>query len=632
MSGIVGVVNVDRAPVDRELLCRMTASMAYRGPDAQDVWSEGHVGFGHTMLRTTLEAAHEHQPCSLDGEVWITADARVDGRSDLIRELGGDGQDAPSALTDIGLILRAYSAWGTRCVEHLIGDYAFAIWDGRKGQLFCARDHFGVKPFFYARVGNSLVFSNTLECVRLYPGVSDDLNEVAIGDYLLFGVNQDPATTTFEGIQRLPAAHSLTCSNSRVRASRFWSLPVDGNLRYRRASDYVEHFSEQLRTTVDDRLRANRISCEMSGGLDSPSIAAIAKGILAQRGGAFDIRAHTVVYDGLIPDQERHFAGIAAKALNIPIHYLVADDYPLFGPSINADRREPEPFHVYPLAVLSRDFLRRMATRSRVVLTGWDGDALMCETPRLYFRALFRSFEFGRLAADMGWYMQSKRALPPIGVRTWIRRKLGKSPVRSAYPSWVERSFEVRARLRERWEEINAERQPTHPTRPQASYMLSVANWWRLFESYDPGVTRLALEARHPLIDLRLVNFLLAIPPVPWCVDKHILRVAMAKVLPDAVLRRPKSPLAGDPVLERMRANGMLGLQGSAPSPRLGRYVDGDLDLRLAAATDADAVWLDLRPWCLRRWFEQQTAGTLACDENTRDRMAGRASLAGLLQ
>jgi asparagine synthase (glutamine-hydrolysing) len=78
---------------------------------------------------------------------------------------------------------------------------------------------------------------------------------------------------------------------------------------------------------------------------------------------------------------------------------------------------------------------------------------------------------------------------------------------------------------------------------------LSVPNWWWILESYDPGVTRLALEARHPLLDLRLVNFVLGIPPVPWCVDKHILREAMATVLPDAVVRRPKSPLAADPVL-----------------------------------------------------------------------------------
>jgi asparagine synthase (glutamine-hydrolysing) len=87
MSGIVGIVNLDGTPNDRELLRRMTDFMAYRGADAQEIWIEGHVGFGHTMLRTTFESEREQQPCSLDGQVWITADVRVDGRAELIGKL-----------------------------------------------------------------------------------------------------------------------------------------------------------------------------------------------------------------------------------------------------------------------------------------------------------------------------------------------------------------------------------------------------------------------------------------------------------------------------------------------------------------------------------------------------------------
>jgi asparagine synthase (glutamine-hydrolysing) len=573
------------------------------------------------MLRTTREAAHEHQPFSLDGEIWITADARVDGWSDLIRDLGRQKCDVPDELTDVALILLAYKAWGTRCVEHLIGDYAFAIWDERKKRLFCVRDHFGVKPFFYARVDDSLVFSNTLECLRLYPGISDKLNDVAIGDYLLFGVNQDPATTAFADIQRLPGAHLLTCADGQVQTSRYWSLPLNGSLRYRNARDYVDHFKEHLRTAVDDRLRTDRVSCEMSGGLDSTSIAATAKAILAERGGAFDLRAHTVVYDRLIPDQERHFSGLAAKWLDLPIHYLVADEYPPLTRTTGADLPQPEPFHVGPLAATAADFLRQMAARSRVALTGWDGDALMCESPSLYFRSLFKRFEFSQLASDMVWYVRAKRALPPIGVRTWIKRRLGKYPVRSRYPSWIEPSFASRMETRARWEEINAERPPVHPTRPRAMQQLSLPTWWLLLEGYDPGVTGLALEARHPLLDLRLVNYVLAIPPVPWCSDKHMLREAMANVLPDAILRRPKTGLAGDPVLAHARAMGARGLGISGPPAGLDRYVGADPHARLSDATDPNALWLDLRPLCLGRWLDDQRSRTLAYEGRARGKM-----------
>ena len=114
MSGIVGIINLDGAPVDRALLEHMTQAMAFRGPDAQDVWLDGSVGdrrscvgLGHALLRTTFEAEHERGPCSLDGQVWIAADARVDGRADLIRELRAQGRDVADDALDAELILHA---------------------------------------------------------------------------------------------------------------------------------------------------------------------------------------------------------------------------------------------------------------------------------------------------------------------------------------------------------------------------------------------------------------------------------------------------------------------------------------------------------------------------------------------
>src|SRR6185369_2933437 len=132
MSGIAGIVNLDGAPIDRVLLSRMTKFMSFRGANAQEVRTEENAGFSHAA----------------GGDVWITADARIDG---------GENGD----LTDDERILRAYERWGEGCVEHLIGDFAFVIWDKRLRRLFCARDHFGVKPFFYTRIGNTFIFSNT---------------------------------------------------------------------------------------------------------------------------------------------------------------------------------------------------------------------------------------------------------------------------------------------------------------------------------------------------------------------------------------------------------------------------------------------------------------------------------------
>lgn len=272
MSGIVGIFHLDSGPVDRLLLRRMTEFLAFRGPDAQEIWSAGPVGFGHAMLRTTNESVRERQPASLDGQVWITADARIDGRLDLVRELQLEGRDCSEATPDPELILHAYHVWGERCVERLLGDFAFAIWDGRHRRLFCGRDHFGVKPFYYAQVGNCLVFSNTLDCLRLHRSASDKLNVLAVADFLLFGSNQELDSTIFADLRRLRPAHTLTWSQGDFHTHRYWTLPIEDPISYQRADEYVEHFRELLRRAVRDRLRTNCVGVFMSGGLDSTTL------------------------------------------------------------------------------------------------------------------------------------------------------------------------------------------------------------------------------------------------------------------------------------------------------------------------------------------------------------------------
>ena len=177
----------------------------------------------------------------------LKANARIDDRAD-------------ESLTDEELILSAYERWGEDCVKHLIGDFAFAISDGEK--LFCARDHFGVKPFFYTHVGGKFNFSSTLNDLR---GVSNTLNEIAVGDYLLFGVNQDNSTTIFKDIQRLPPGHTLTVTNNEIKIRRYWEPSLPAEVRYRDSESYVERFSELFSRAVKDRLRTDRVAISMSG-------------------------------------------------------------------------------------------------------------------------------------------------------------------------------------------------------------------------------------------------------------------------------------------------------------------------------------------------------------------------------
>ena len=482
----------------------------------------------------------------------ITANARLDGRSELANKLA-----LKQSATDDDLILHAYEAWGEDCVKHLIGDFAFAIRDDRTRRLFCARDHFGVKPFFYALAGDELIFSNSLNEIRMDPRVSDTLNEIAIGDYLLFGVNQDLSTTTFKDIQRLPPGHTLTFAGGSIKIHPYWKPSIPRKIRFRDANDYVERFSELLATAIQDRLGPDRVAVLMSGGLDSTSIAAVAR---AKR------HAFTVVYDNLIPDEERHYSTIAANHLNIPITHLSADRYSLFEERIPGDMNQPEPFLLSPLTAQYNDLLRLCASHSRVALTGYDGDAFMNEPGRWHF-----------------------------GIRSKLKRMFGKPSAEIALPEWIDESFAKRTRLLDRWKKSwNSRVDLASPANPL---------WTALFEGYDRSVTKLDLEVRHPFIDVRLVEFLSAIPAHPWRVKKHILRLAMKDKLPPAIINRPKTPLAGNPALQLVRHASVRWLDSFEVNPQLRDFVNLKLRPPVASEQTSDGLWANLRIFALNYWL-----------------------------
>lgn len=556
MSGFVGILNADGRPVERELLSQLTQSIGYRGPDAQDVWSSGHVGFGHTMLRTTREAEREHQPCTVDGECWIAADCRVDAREDLMRELTALGRGDLKEATDPELILHAYAVWGVDCVQHLLGDFAFAIWDPRSQRLFCARDHMGVKPFYYSHRGGCLVVGNTLNSLRLHPSVSDRLNDLAIGDFLLFGMNQDRETTSFADIRRLPPSHTLLFSGGNLRIDRYWTLPIDPPLRLKRRGDYVEHFLELLRVVVKDRLRTDHVGVLMSGGLDSPALAAIAQEV---GGASLDLRAYTVVCDRLIPDKERYYAGLVASHLGIPIHFQVTDDYQFYESCLDRASRSPDPAHILVRGPHPRHKeLGSMAESSRVSLYGEGPDNALHYQWKPYVNYELANRKFGNLLRDVISFPFLFRKVP-----FWTRLTGSVSrrpPAGDCFPQWLNPDFSARLGLRDRYDHILAqedESKSPHPVRPIAWSSMLHPLWDLMFEEFDPGVRKVPVEIRHPYVDIRMLKYLLAVPVIPWCRGKHLLRHAMKKYLPAQILVRPKEALAGDPEFAKWKQDGV---------------------------------------------------------------------------
>jgi asparagine synthase (glutamine-hydrolysing) len=609
MSGIVGILNIDGSPVDRSLLARLTDYLAFRGPDAQETWSQGPVGLGHTLLQTVDDTRPDSQPLSLDGEVVIAADARIDGRAELRQELNRHGCHDLENVPDVELILHAYLVWGDECAKHLLGDFAFAIWDGRRRQLFCARDHFGVKPFYYAQVGDSLIFSNTLNCLRLHPRVSDELNDLAIGDFLLFDCNQDPFTTTFADIRRLPPGHYLTWQQGSLRLERYWSLPlIDRPLRYSRPQDYVEHFKALLTQAVADRLRTRRVGVSLSGGLDSSTVAALAMKLLRRQPAAFELRGYTIVYDRLIPDEERYYSGLVASALNIPIHHLPCDDYRLYERFRRGDCLPPQPDHD-PWPVDWIDFVHSAASRGRVMLTGDAGDVTLVTSPA-FLHKMVKGFHLIQLAIELGRCFRDYGRIPQLGLRTKLRHWLSLDGDRRPYPSWLNRDFEAKTGLRARWEHLTRDLEPSQLLRPEIYQLLKFPLVQYAFENvYDPGVTRLPLEFRHPFFDVRLINFVLALPPLPWCVDKILLREAGQGLLPEPIRRRPKTALVGDPMVELSQQAEARWLDTFVPVPRLHEYVDRRAIPILTNQINSLILSMNLRPLSLNYWLGRQRLG-----------------------
>ena len=604
MSGFVCVVHRDGAPVDRALLHSLTHFLAFRGPDAQAAWCDGSIGMGHALLRTTDESENEQQPAALEGRYWIVADARLDDRKGLLARLRGAKREVPSNAPDCELILHAYAAWGAACVDHLLGDFSFALWDARDRQLFCARDHFGVKPFYYAKLGEVFLCSNTLNCLRLHPRVSEELNDAAIGDFLLFGLNYDNATTTFHDIQRLPPSQVLSVSGNAVQRKRYWVPPTDGRMRYSNPKAYVETFLSILETAVTDRLRTQRIGILLSGGLDSSSVAAMAKETSRRKVSRPEIRAYTHVYESLIPDREGEYAREVADFLGIPTKFIVMDESPLFEHENEAELSWPEPFDTPFLSAIKRTY-RDISTDCRVLFSGEGSDNLMDFQMWPYVADLRRRGEWRQMLTEVANYLWV-RPFPWRGIRARALRLVGRDPDQFVFPSWLNPEFSRRANLRGRWSEQTEPPKswPVHPIHPRGYGSLALPQWTHMFEQEDPGATRYPVETRYPFLDLRMVNFLLAIPPFPWFFKKSLLREAMNGLLPERVRTRPKTPLPGDPVSARLQRTGNERLREMSLIQNLDRYIDRSA-LRLPHATMShEEIRICLRPFCFNIWLQ----------------------------
>jgi asparagine synthase (glutamine-hydrolysing) len=383
MCGIAGIVPSE--PIGKKRLQNWLKSMnvlqAHRGPDDEGIWihQKGHVGFAHrrlSIIDLTTEAA---QPMESEAGSVISYNGEIYNYIELREELGAEKFLTTS---DTEVILRAYAKWGEDCVHHLRGMFAFAIWDQESETLFCARDRFGIKPFYYMKNPDGFFFASEIKTLLPFvQEITTDYN--GLKDYLAFQFTLGEKTL-FRGVQQLLPAHTLTIKNGDIRARRYWE--VQYNLDWHHTKQY---FQERVRELLKDSIRLHLrsdvpVGSYLSGGFDSSIVASLARQV--QREGDY-LAFHGKFLSGPEYDESR-YAHIVAEFCNMDLHeteITSADfisnirkviyhlDYPVAGPGS---------FPQYMVSKLASEHLK-------VVLGGQGGDEIFGG----YVRYLISYFE-----------------------------------------------------------------------------------------------------------------------------------------------------------------------------------------------------------------------------------------------
>jgi len=604
MSGFVGLFQRDGRPADPAQLAALAGILRLRGPDGTATWQEGGAGLGYARFATHLARDSQPQPLALGGRWHLVGHIRLDAREDLVAALEAAGVSVAAGTQDAALVLLAHREWREACVERLRGEFAFAIWDAHERRLFGARDPFGTRPFFYAVFADLLLFGNTLACLRAHPRVGAELNELALADFLACGQQLDADTTFFRDVRRLPGGHRLTATADDIRVERYWTLPQDPYLDYRQPEQYVEHFVEVLSRAVADRAGSGCLGISLSGGLDSGAIAAVAAGKLGRAGPLPEVRAYCSGWNRAFDDPEPGVAAISGAALGIPLDlHEVADCVPLRG---DDDAGPPEPQDDF-FETAYAGAAGRIAADARILLDGQGGDEVF--RGELLLDEAARA-PWGRLARDaLATWRHVHR--PPLGLRAQLERLRGAASHDVELPAYLAPEWRGSLQLEQRYRDAGLRpRLPRATPRAEARSRLLGKLWRPYLESCDAGFSGVALTSSWPYLDHRVVRFALALPPFPWCVNKHLTRRALAPVLPAAIVERPKSPLAGDPLASFLSRTRSWDAAPAWVEPWLGERIDPAVWRdrwrgERASPSGRWSMWEVARPVVLARWLRQ---------------------------
>jgi len=550
MCGIAGIVSLEGKPVFEQELRDMCGAIAHRGPDDEGYYFGTGAGLGMRRL-SIIDLASGRQPIrNEDGSVWVVFNGEIYNFRELRRELEGRGHIF-STHTDTEVIVHLYEEYGRRCVDHMRGMFAFALWDERTKQLLLARDRVGIKPLYYAEIDGRILFASELKAILQLTEVERKINWSAASHLFTF-LSTPPAEAIIDGIHKLEPGHLLRASPGYTTViERYWDLQFEPD--YAREEGY---FVERVRELLDESVRLHLISdvplgAFLSGGIDSSSIVATAAALTPEPLRTFSIGFGEPDYN------ELDHARVVAQAFGTDHHELT------LGPDA-LDQMEDlawyldEPFgdsSAIPTYLVSK----LASSKLKVVLSGDGGDELFAgydkyvveqrERKRWSLTAPARGL-LGAIGRTMPHGMRGRNFLHHIAL-TGAERYLDAGT--------FFRRDDMKQLFRPEVYELFAQYEPW---RAKAAYLESGNGHWLSnlqgldIKNYLPldiltKVDRMSMahsiETRVPLLDHKLVEFAATIPPemnLQGGTTKYVLKRAMRGILPESIIDRPKRGFA----------------------------------------------------------------------------------------
>lgn len=548
MSGIAGIWHRDGQPVDPGVLSRMNDMLAHRGPDAEGMWIEGSVGMCSRLFRVTPESAREIQPVVHESGAVIVFDGRLDNREELLSDPGRT-PPSPTDLPDSELVMESWLSRGEAAFARMKGDYAFAIFDPRRPMLLLVRDRFGIKPMYYHRSGDTILFASEIKAILACPGITTRPDEVYLSRHLLRKNREETwERTFFEGVVSLPPSHFQRFFLENSELIGYWDLPDGPPIILGSHDEYVSAFRELFEQAVRRRLRSiHPVAVSVSGGLDSTSVFSVARALSASSPGV-----HGVTYasaPGTASDELAYIEELE-RDTGVRIHRVPVKHGWSTEAFTRLVRQVESPFLDELLITAEALFEEVGRSGARVVLSGHWADQFLFDQAYLVDR--FRRLRFGEIRRHLQsyehWYCDAdarvfrrrfradmmKYSLPPSLIPI----------VRSLRPGfnqeWYTKRFRRAGRLRSPSEQIFRARLSSNHARSLYEQIRS-GHHVHCLEWESKVSAAYGIERAYPFLDTDLVSFLMRIPGEVLHrggVPKGLLRDAMGNDIPRAVRER----------------------------------------------------------------------------------------------